>query len=412
MAARRAGVDASVALEFSDEELAFREEVRSFIAAELPPAIARGQRMNPSVVSEPEESAPWHRALHARGWSAPGWPAEHGGPGWTPAQRFIFEAECARADTPTLSPFGLRMVGPVLIGFGTEEQKARFLPGMLSGEVAWCQGYSEPGSGSDLASLKTRAVRDGDHYIVNGTKIWTTHAHHADWMFALVRTGDGPRKQDGISFLLIDMKSPGITTRPIRTMGGDHEVNQVFFDDVRVPVANRVGEEGRGWSYGKYLLQFERGGSLVSAKLRRDLARMDEAGRVAARGPGAAIERDDIQARFVALENDIDALEMIELQIMSALQTGETPGPVSSQIKLRASELRQEITMLGVDLIGPVALARESRRPLHAIEDLAGGLPPEVVPIVPTYLNSRAYTIFGGSSQVQRDILAKDILRI
>ncbi len=412
VALRRDGVATGMELDLGPEDLAFRDEVRAFIAEQLPAAVARGQRMNPSVVAEPDQSVPWHKALHARGWSAPGWPVEHGGTGWTPAQRYIFDAECARADAPPLSPFGLKMVGPVLIGFGTDEQRARFLPGMLSGEVAWCQGYSEPGSGSDLASLKTRAVRDGDHYIVNGTKIWTTHAHHADWMFALVRTGDGPRKQDGISFVLIDMKSPGITTRPIRTMGGDHEVNQVFFDDVRVPVANRVGDEGRGWSYGKYLLQFERGGAQFANRLRRDLARMDEAGRVAARGGQGAIERDDIQARFVALENDIDALEMIELQIMSALQTGETPGPVSSQIKLRASELRQEITLLGVDLIGSAALVREPRRPLHAIEDLAGGLAQEIVPIVPTYLNSRANTIFGGSSQVQRDILAKDILRI
>ena len=409
---RRDGVSVGMELELDEEELAFRDEVRAFIAENLPAALARGQRMNASVVAEPDQAAPWHRALHVRGWSAPGWPVEHGGTGWTPAQRFVFDAECARADAPPLSPFGLKMVGPVLLGFGSEEQKSRFLPGILSGEVAWCQGYSEPGSGSDLASLNTRAVRDGDDYIVNGTKIWTTHAHHADWMFALVRTGDGPRKQDGISFLLIDMKSPGITTRPIRTMGGDHEVNQVFFDDVRVPVANRVGDEGRGWSYGKYLLQFERGGALFAIRLRRDLSRMDEAGWVAARSGERTIERDDIQARFVMLENDVAALEMIELQIMSALQTGESPGAVSSQIKLRASELRQEITQLGVALLGAAALVREPRRPLHAVEDLAGDLAPELVPIVPTYLNSRANTIFGGSSQVQRDILAKDILRI
>lgn len=409
---RRGGVSYDIELELTQEERRFQEEVRAFIADKLPAALARGQRMNPSVVAEPDQSKPWHAALHAKGWSAPGWPVEDGGTGWTPVQRMIFDAECARADAPPLSPFGLKMVGPVLIGFGTPEQKERFLPGILSGEVNWCQGYSEPGSGSDLASLKTRAVRDGDHYIVNGTKIWTTHAHHADWMFALVRTGEGPRKQDGISFVLIDMKSPGITIRPIRTMGGDHEVNQVFFDDVRVPVANRVGEEGRGWSYGKYLLQFERGGAQFANRLRRDLTRLDAAGREAVRRGQRAFERDDIQARFAALEDDVAALEMIELQVMSALQTGESPGPVSSQVKLRASELRQEITRLGVDLIGFEALAREPRRPLHALEALAGGLPEDVAPIVPTYLNSRAYTIFGGSSQVQRDILAKDILRI
>jgi acyl-CoA dehydrogenase len=409
---RRDGVSYGIELELTEEERRFQEEVRAFIAGNLPRALARGQRMNPSVVAEPDQSKPWHAALHAKGWSAPGWPVEYGGTGWTPVQRMIFDAECARADAPPLSPFGLKMVGPVLLGFGTPEQKERFLPGILSGEVNWCQGYSEPGSGSDLASLKTRAVRDGDHYIVNGTKIWTTHAHHADWMFALVRTGEGPRKQDGISFLLIDMKSPGITIRPIRTMGGDHEVNQVFLDDVRVPVANRVGDEGRGWSYGKYLLQFERGGAQFANRLRRDLTRLDAAGRDAVGRGQRAFERDDIQARFAALEDDVAALEMIELQVMSAIQTGESPGPVSSQVKLRASELRQAITQLGVDLIGIEALAREPRRPLHAVEALAGGLPEDVAPIVPTYLNSRAYTIFGGSSQVQRDILAKDILRI
>ena len=255
-------------LTFSAEERAFEQEVRDFIAPNLTPEMKRATALTPSVFSDPDIGMAWQRALHRQGWGAPGWPVDHGGPDWTPAQRWIFEAECARGGVPNVNVMGVKMVGPVIIGFGSPEQKNFYLPRILSGEDYWCQGYSEPGSGSDLASLKTRAVRDGDDYVINGTKIWTTHAHHANRMFALVRTNDTERKQDGISFILIDMKSPGITTRPILTIGGDHEVNQVFFDDVRVPVANRVGEEGKGWTYGKYLLEFERGSGIASAKLR------------------------------------------------------------------------------------------------------------------------------------------------
>ena len=228
----------------------------------------RATALTPSVFSDPDIGMAWQRALNKKGWGAPGWPVDHGGPDWTPAQRWIFESESARAGVPNVNVMGVKMVGPVIIGFGSPEQKNFYLPRILSGEDYWCQGYSEPGSGSDLSSLKTRAVRDGDDYVINGTKIWTTHAHHANRMFALVRTNETERQQDGISFILIDMKSPGITTRPILTIGGDHEVNQVFFDDVRVPVANRVGEEGKGWTYGKYLLEFERGAGIASAKLR------------------------------------------------------------------------------------------------------------------------------------------------
>ena len=255
-------------LTFSAEERAFEQEVRDFIAANLPAEMKHAQSLTPSVFSDPDIGIAWQKSLHKKGWGAPGWPVDHGGPDWTSAQRWIFEAECARAGVPNVNVMGVKMVGPVIIGFGSPEQKNFYLPRILSGDDYWCQGYSEPGSGSDLASLKTRAVRDGDDYIVNGTKIWTTHAHHANRMFALVRTNDTERQQDGISFILIDMKSPGITTRPILTIGGDHEVNQVFFDDVRVPVANRVGEEGKGWTYGKYLLEFERGSGIASAKLR------------------------------------------------------------------------------------------------------------------------------------------------
>ena len=405
-------------LELTADEQAFRAEVRAFIREHLPPDDVRKQARTTSVFSEPDVPRRWQKALHARGWVAPSWPGEYGGTGWTPAQRYIFENEVAAAGAPSLSPMGLKMVGPLIIGFGTPEQKAHYLPRILSGEDYWCQGYSEPGSGSDLASLKTRAVRDGDHYLINGTKIWTTHAHHANRMFALVRTDDSGRKQDGITFLLIDMKSPGITIRPIHTIGGEHEVNQVFFDDVRVPVADRIGDEGKGWTYGKYLLEFERGGGLAAARMRRELAKIEAAAAdVGAVGPRLALDDPALQAEFVAIENDLDTLEMIELKVMSALQTGQNPGAVSSLLKLRASEIKQAITRLGIRVAGVEGLVWEPRRPFYDLDGdaespAAGGLPvsERVLPLMSTYLNSRANTIFGGSSEIQRDIIAKLML--
>src|SRR5438270_2009235 len=319
-------------LSFNAEERAFQDEVRGFIAKNLTEEMKRATALTPSVFSDPDIGTAWQRALHARGWGAPGWPVEHGGPDWTPAQRWIFETESALAGVPSVNVMGVKMVGPVIIGFGSPEQKNFYLPRILSGEDYWCQGYSEPGSGSDLSSLKTRAVRDGDDYIISGTKIWTTHAHHANRMFALVRTSDGPRQQDGISFVLIDMKTPGITTRPILTIGGDHEVNQVIFDDVRVPVANRVGDEGQGWTYGKYLLEFERGAGIASAKLRdalktiSDLAESDAIGR--------AIADPDIAVRMSEFEVDIDTLVMTELVVLSVWQPGQNSGAVSWLLNL------------------------------------------------------------------------------
>ena len=393
-------------LSFDAADHAFQSEVRAFIEKHLTDDLAYGQALTPSVFSEPEISGPWHRALNERGWLAPSWPKEAGGCGWTPAQRWIFETECARAGTPSVSPMGVRMVGPVIIHYGTQAQKDFYLPRILSGDDYWCQGYSEPGSGSDLASLKTKAVRDGDHYVVNGSKIWTTHAHYANRMFALVRTAESERKQDGISFLLIDMKSPGITVRPILTIGGDHEVNQVFFDDVRVPMTNLVGEEGKGWTVGKYLLEFERGGGIASARLRRGLETVEDV----AHANGDEIELETA-LRISEIDVDIDALEMTELRVMSALQTGENPGPISSLLKLRTSEIRQAVTKLGVDVIGNHALVVEPRRPLYNLNEPAL-LNDEELPLVPEFLNGRAYTIFGGTSEVQRDILAKAMLNL
>jgi len=389
-------------LSFSPAEEAFQAEVRAFIAAHLTEEIRRAWAMTSSFLAEPEISGPWHRALATKGWVAPLWPKEHGGPGWTPAQHYIFEAECARAGAPPLAPLGIRMVGPVLIGFGSSAQKARYLPRILSGEDYWCQGYSEPGAGSDLASLSTRAIRDGDHYIVNGSKIWTTHAHHANRMFALVRTGHGKRKQEGISFLLIDMTLPGISIRPIHTMGGDHDVNQVFFDDVRVPMENLVGEEGQGWSYGKYLLEFERGAGMAAARLRTTLQKL----RVIA---GYEAEDPLFAARFSELDIDVDTIEMMELRILSSLQAGQNPGPVASLLWLRTSEVKQAVTRLGVDVLGADALPAEPNRPFYALNH-APVVADDHLTIMPLHLNGRAETIFGGASEVQREIIGKMIL--
>ena len=397
-------------LEFSPEERAFQAEVRAFLDEKLASDLRRANALTASVFSEPDIHRRWRRILNDRGWGAPSWPKEYGGTGWSLTQRYIFEIEAARAGSPPLQPMGLRMVGPVIMKFGTQAQKEFYLPRILSADDYWCQGYSEPGAGSDLASLKTRAARDGDHYVVNGSKIWTSHAHFANRMFALVRTSDEPRKQDGISFILIDMDTPGITVRPILTIGGDHETNQVFFDDVRVPVANRIGAEGQGWSYGKYLLEFERGGAMASGRLRAGLRHVERlARRYSGNGSSASLDHS-IALRLSQIEIDIDALEMTELRLMSSLQTGQNPGSVSSSIsKLRNSELKQAITSLAVDVLCEDALVWEPRRPLHELNQPAM-LEEDALAALPEYLNGRAYTIFGGTSEVQRDIIAKVVI--
>lgn len=394
-------------LSFTAEELAFREEVRAFIAAYLTEEARRGQRLTPSSFTETAVSRSWQAALHKRGWVAPFWPKEYGGPGWTPAERFIFETECGLAGTPSLIPMGIQMVGPVIMKYGTSAQKAFYLPRILSGEDYWCQGYSEPGAGSDLASLKTRAVQVGSKYIVNGSKIWTTHAHFANRMFALVRTSDVGKRQDGITFLLIDMDTPGISVRPITTIGGDHEVNQVFFDDVAVPVENRIGEENKGWTYAKYLLEFERGGGFRAARLTRQLNQTKAV--IAGREDLSELEEDSIALRVAQIEIDIEALSMLQMMILSAVQSGQNPGPVSSVLKLRATDVHQAITRLAVDVIGNDALAWEPRRPLYGLNEPAV-LSEDSLPIVPAHLNGRASGIAGGTSEVQYDVIAKRIL--
>jgi acyl-CoA dehydrogenase len=397
-------------LDFTPDELAFQTEVRAFFAEKLTPDLRLANALTPSVFSDPDIFRRWQRILFERGWAASSWPAEFGGTGWSTAQQYIYEVENAIAGGPPLLPQGLRMVGPVIMKFGTQAQKDFYLPKILTGEDYWCQGYSEPGSGSDLASLKTRAVRDGDDYIINGSKIWTSHAQFANRMFALVRTADSPKKQDGISFILIDMDSPGISVRPILTIGGDHEVNQVFFDDVRVPIANLVGAEGQGWSYGKYLLEFERGGAMASGRLRSKLRKIEKLASTYRDGEHSLLDSPAISLRLSELEIDIDALEMSELRIMSSLQTGQNPGSVvSSMAKLRNSELKQAVSRLAIDILGDDALIWEPRRPLYQLDE-PSLLGEEALSVSAEYLNTRAYTIFGGTSEVQRDVIAKVVI--
>jgi alkylation response protein AidB-like acyl-CoA dehydrogenase len=398
-------------MDFSPEELAFREEVRQFLTESLPEHIREGARNTPSVFVEPDIGDEWQRILYEKGWLAYHWPKEAGGTGWDPVQRYIFEKECALADAPALSVLGLKLVAPVIYTFGTPEQKARFLPKILDGSEKWCQGYSEPGAGSDLASLKTRAALQGDTYKINGSKIWTTHAHFADWMFCLVRTNPDVKPQEGITFLLVPMHQKGITIRPIITLAGDHEVNQVFLDDAEAHQQYRIGEEGQGWSIAKFLLENERGGSCAAPRLLADIARL----RTAADGQpsgtnGAFGHLPSTEARLVALELEAQALETTELRILAELKAGRRPGPQTSLVKLVSSSLRQKIDEMAVDIFGPLGLQLPPERPLY------GNSAPEPVGsreaqlATPTYLNSRAWTIFGGTNEVQKTIIAKTVL--
>ena len=388
-----------------DSELvSFRAEVRAFLREQLTPELRLGQYRTASVYPEPEISGLWQQALQRRGWLVPLWPREWGGTGWTPVERFVFETECALAGAPLVHPMGVRLVGPVILKFGSEEQKRHYLPRILSGEDYWCQGFSEPGAGSDLASLKLRADADGDEYVLNGSKIWTTHAHHANRMFALVRTSSAGKRQDGISFLLIDMRSAGITVRPIRTIGGDSELNEVFFDNVRVPRANLVGGENRGWDCAKYLLEFERGAGIFSPRLRSQLKRVGDALReLQAQGVPLA---NELPARFGEVAADLDSFEMLELKFFGALTPGQAPGPLSSVLKLRSSRMKQAVAELGVEVLGRESL-RWHADTLRAADD-ARAMPA----LLQDYLNSRAFTIFGGTSEVQLGIIAKTLVRV
>jgi len=375
--------------------LEFRDEALAFLKTSLPAHLVVAQQLTTTVYPEADIADQWHRALYRQGWSASNWPREHGGPGWTAEQRYVWAHESIAAGAPIISPIGLQLVGPVLMHFGSPAQAARYLPPIVSGEELWCQGFSEPGAGSDLAALSTRATRDGGDYRVNGTKIWTTHGHFAHFMAALVRTGASGGRREGISFLLIDMHSPGITIRPIVTIGGDHELNQIFFDDVRVPATNLVGDEGQGWEIAKFMLDYERGGDIMSAGHRRLMAELRE---VALRR-----ELSDPHAfwlDFATVAVDIDTLEMLELRTLLGCH-GASPA-AASILKLRASEIQQAVTALGIRVLGRDAIRWESRRPLY---DLPGARAEQA--LVSRYLNSRANTIFGGAREIQKTLIAR-----
>ncbi len=398
-------------MNFSTEDLAFRDTVRDFLGEKLNARLREGAANTPSVFTEPDITREWQSILYEKGWLASSWPVEDGGPGWTPMQKYLFEKECAIAGTPALPILGLRLVGPVICKFGTPAQKAHFLPRILSGEDYWCQGYSEPGSGSDLASLKTRAIRQGDKYVINGSKIWTTHAHHANWIFALVRTDADAKKQEGISFLLIPMDQPGISVTPIITMANEHEVNATFFDNAETGVENLIGAEGQGWTIAKYLLENERGGSCAAPSLLVALDRLEELAKDLPSGVNGALIHDPVIAQRIAkLRLEAQAFEMTELRILAELVKGRPAGPQTSLIKLISSNLRQSIQQLEVDLFGYDGLQLPVTRPLYGNEAPEPISSREAQLAMPRYLNGRAWTIFGGSNEVQRTIIAKQVL--
>jgi len=394
-------------LKFTPEEETFRQEVCAFLQAKLP------QRLSEKVASgkhlSKADMQSWHAILNEQGWLASHWPVEYGGTGWDPVRKFIFDNECALAHAPRVVPFGVNMLGPVLIKYGTEEQKRYWLPRILDGSDWWCQGYSEPGAGSDLAGLKTSAVRDGDHYVVNGQKTWTTLGQHANMIFCLVRTDATAKKQAGISFLLIDMKTPGIELRPIITLDGAHEVNEVFFTDVRVPVGNLVGEENRGWTCAKYLLTYERtniaGVGMSVAALGRLL---QVAG--ALRKNGRPLTEDPaFAARLARVEIDLENMKLTNLRVIAAVAGGGAPGAESSMLKIRGTQIRQEITALMRRAVGPYAQPWLR----DALEDGYDG--PAIGPQAAAaaslqYFNNRKLSIFGGSNEIQRNIISKMIL--
>ena len=394
-------------LDFSPEDLAFREQVRRFIAENYPPEL-RGRQDEGEQLGR-EDFLSWHRTLARQGWVAPAWPVEYGGPGWSAVQRFIFSEELARADTVPILPFGINMVGPVIYTFGTPEQKARFLPPTLAGDIWWCQGYSEPGAGSDLASLKTRAERDGDHYVVNGQKTWTTLAQHADWGFFLVRTDPAAKAQEGISFLLIDMKSPGVTVRPIITLDGAHEVNEVWLENVRVPVDQRIYEENRGWTCAKFLLAHERTGIAGVARSKRGIERLRAMATSELQDGRPLIEDADFGRKIAELEIDLLALEYTELRTLARESAGKGPGPESSLLKIKGTEIQQRITELALEAVGHYGAPWFRERPQSG--DNAPPVGPDYARrVAPTYFNMRKTSIYGGSNEIQRNIIAKMVL--
>ena len=391
-------------LNYSTEELAFRDEVRGWLDANLPEDLRRKAADGEHYTKE--ELLRWHKILAKQGWVAPSWPEEWGGPGWDVTRRYIFEQETGLAGTPPIVAFGVVMCAQVLLKFGTEPQKKRFLPGIYNGDVFWVQGYSEPGSGSDLASVKTRAERHGDHYVVNGQKIWTTLGQHGDWIFCLVRTDLEAKKQEGISFLLIDMKTPGITVRPLILMDGGHEVNEVFFDDVKVPVENLVHEEGKGWTVAKYLLGHERLNTGRIGGSKRELARLKAFASKQVDGSGRSLMDDPrFRDKVTRVEVELMALEITNLRFLDAMRGGKPPGAEVSILKIRGTEIQQALTELLMQAVGPMAAPFKpvGAQQAVAFDDVVAGF-------TPRYANYRKTSIYAGSNEIQRNIIAKATL--
>lgn len=394
-------------LNFTPAEQAFREQVRNFLPERLPKSIST--KVLNGVRLSKEDQIAWHKILHQQGWGAPNWPKEFGGTGWGPIEQFIFEEECAAAGGPQLIPFGLKMVGPVIMAFGNAAQKRRFLPRIASAEDWWCQGYSEPGAGSDLASLKTRAVREGEHYVVNGQKTWITLAQHADWIFCLVRTDPSAKQQSGISFLLIDMKSRGVSVRPIAIMGGPHEVNEVWFEDVRVPAENLVGEENKGWTCAKYLLGLERTNTAGVATAKRELQRLKRIASVERKHGKPLIDDPYFASRVAQVEIELMALEITNLRVLSADSERRAPGMEASLLKIKGTEIQQAIAELIMQALGPDALSlQQTANPAECAEEILG--PPYPQPPATTYGNMRKTSIYAGSNEIQKNIIARAIL--
>ncbi|QTD55102.1 acyl-CoA dehydrogenase family protein [Parasphingorhabdus cellanae] len=394
-------------LEFTAEENAFRDEVRSFIENNYPQNIERAAVQDDM---SPEDMTAWHKILGEKGWSVPAWPEQYGGTGWTPTQRYIWSEENARVNAVMPLPFGVAMVGPVIYTFGNEEQKAKHLPGIRSGDVWWCQGYSEPGAGSDLASLKTTAVRDGDDYILNGQKTWTTLAQHADWGFFLCRTDpDAPKPQQGISFILVDMNTPGIEVRPIKLIDGGYEVNEVWLTDVRVPAENLIGEENKGWTYAKFLLAHERSGIAGVARSKRGVEQLKEIAQHEMLDGEPLLQDMGFATKVSQLEIDLAALEITELRTLAGEQAGKGPGPESSLLKVKGTEIQQRLTELTLEAVGYYGTPDFRSFPADGSNDFPIG-PDYAHSAAPTYFNMRKTSIYGGSNEIQRNIITKMVL--
>lgn len=403
-------------LEFSKEDLAFRDEVRAFIAEAFDDDMRAHSAQSKNAHIDKAGQVRWLKRLYEKGWIAPDWPKEYGGTGWSHAQKYIFDMEMALAGAPSTSNMGLKMCAPVVMAFGTPEQKAQHLPKILSTDAWWCQGYSEPGSGSDLASLSMKAERDGDYYVLNGSKIWTTYAQWADWMFCLVRTSNEEIRQKGISFLLLEMNTPGITIVPLPTLDGppegDQEINQVFFENVRVPVANRIGEEGQGWTYAKYLLQFERGNP-YAAGLTNQLNKVRKiASLEASDGGRRMIDAPDFRKKFSEMQIKIDTLNATELRMFSARTSGEAMGAASSMLKLEGSQAQQAVTELALEAAGIYAqpFVRDTWAEIRGERNEPRAGPDYAATIAPTYFNYRKTSIYAGSNEIQHNIMAKMVL--